>query len=328
MNVLYITDVNHVGKFADDFSFGYRPFMSWVPALGATHCSYYRLDEIDKNSKFDITIVGSVNSTLLQQNIDLNRLILDKIKPISNKIVFQQESYHRSFIHDAIDTKKDINTLVNYYNFLSQFDAILTHNDVDTKYFSTLLNKPCFLHPQLIIPLDNQEDINFDKPDTFVLSTSELFRDKGGALDGYLLAHEFSLPIYVFGDPKVKLPLLNFLPYDPDYIEFNRKLSQFKIGINTPYLPVGGSFPLQCAMMKVPCVGWDNGNPIKDIFPELVCEYPDFDKLKKIINQLLTDKEFYTRVTEEGHNRFLEKYSFDSYFQQIDQILKQISKND
>ena len=76
MNILYITDVNHVGKFNSDFSFGYRPFMSWVPALDATHCSYYRLDELDVNSQFDIAIVGSLNSTLLHpQNIDLNKLI-------------------------------------------------------------------------------------------------------------------------------------------------------------------------------------------------------------------------------------------------------------
>ena len=88
MNILYITDVNHIGKFNNDFSFGYRPFMSWVPALDATHCSYYRLDELDVNSQFDIAIVGSLNSTLLHpQNIDLNKLILNKVKKISKKIV-------------------------------------------------------------------------------------------------------------------------------------------------------------------------------------------------------------------------------------------------
>ena len=83
MNILYITDVNYIGKFKEDFSFGYRPFMSWVVALNATHCSYYRLDELDINSKFDIAIIGSLNSTLLNQSkIDLKTLILDKIKKL------------------------------------------------------------------------------------------------------------------------------------------------------------------------------------------------------------------------------------------------------
>lgn len=326
MNILYITDVNYIGKFPEDFSFGYRPFMSWVPALDATHCSYYRLDELDVNNKFDIAIVGSLNSTLLQNGINLNTLILEKIKPISKKIVVQQESYHRSFIHDAIDTKKDVNVLINYYEFLSQCDAILTHNDIDTQYFSTLLNKPCFLHPQLIIPIENNSQPDFDKPNTFILSTSEIFRDKGGALDGYLLAKDFNLPIYTFGETKSNLPLLHSIPYNSDYREFNNILSKFKIGINTPFLPVGGSFPLQCAMTKVPCVGWNNGNPIKDIFPDLVCDYPNFDGLRKIINKLLNDKEFYKDVTEKGYNLLLEKYSFDSYYNQMDFILNQINK--
>jgi glycosyltransferase involved in cell wall biosynthesis len=328
MNILYITDVNYIGKFSEDFSFGYRPFMSWVAALDATHCSYYRLNELNINNKFDIAIVGSLNSTLLQDNIDLNILILEKIKPISKKIIVQQESYHRSFIHDSIDTKKDINTLISYYNFLSQCDAILTHNDIDTQYFSNLLNKPCFLHPQLIIPIEDLFPPDFDKPNNFILSTSEMFRDKGGALDGYLLVKDFNLPIYTFGDIKTNLPLLNSLPYNSDYREFNTALSKFKIGINTPFLPIGGSFPLQCAMVKVPCVGWDSGETIKNLFPDLVCEYPNFNKLKEIINRLLNDKEFYIDVVEKGYNLFLEKYSFESYYNQMSNILNQINKHE
>jgi hypothetical protein len=324
MNILYITDVNYVGKFPKDFSFGYRPFMSWVSALDATHCSYYRLDELNVNTKFDITIVGSLNNTLLQNNIDLNNLILKKVEPISEKIVVQQESHHRSFIHDNIDNKKDTNILINYYEFLSQCDAILTHNDIDTQYFSTLLNKPCFLHPQLIIPIENNFQPNFDKPNTFILSTSEISRDKGGALDGYFLVKEFNLPVYTFGSTNTNLPLVTSLPYDPDYVRFNSNLSKFKIGINLPYLPIGGSFPLQCAMVKIPCVGWDNGDPIKDIFPDLVCEYPNFDKLRKIINRLLNDKKFYMDVVEKGYNLFLEKYSCESYYTQMSFILNEI----
>ena len=67
MNILYITDVNYIGKFPKDFSFGYRPFMSWVPALGATHCSYYRLNELDVNSKipYDPLTPCIVNNLLL-----------------------------------------------------------------------------------------------------------------------------------------------------------------------------------------------------------------------------------------------------------------------
>ena len=324
MNILYITDVNYIGKFPNDFSFGYRPFMSWVPALDATHCSYYRLDELDVNTKFDITIVGSLNSTLLQNSVNLNDLILKKIKPISKKIVVQQESYHRSFIHDCHTFKKDIHTLNNYYEFLFQCDVILTHNEIDSQYFSTLLNKPSFVHPQLILPINNDKQPDFNKPNNFILSTSEMFRDKGGAFDSYLLVKEFNLPIYTFGPTDINLPLLTSLPYDPDYIGFNNKLSEFKIGINTPFLPIGGSFPLQCAMMKVPCIGWDNGDTIKDVFPSLVSPYPNFSEMKSNIKKLLTDKSFYEDVANQGYENFITKYSYDAYTTSISQILENI----
>ena len=323
MKILYITDVNYIGKFSNDFSFGYRPFMSWVPALDATHCCYYRLDELDVDSQFDITIVGSLNNTLLHSNINLNELILNKIKKISKKIVIQQESYHRSFIHDSLDNNQNLSVLYNYYNFLSQCDAILTHNEIDNQYFSSLLNKPCFVHPQLIIPLEEPK-IDLDKEDTFILSTSELHRDKGGALDGYLFAKQFNIPIYVFGNPNINLPLLNQLEYFSDYVMFNGELSKFKIGINVPVLPIGGSFPLQCAMLKIPCIGWDNGDPIKDLFPDLVCGYPNFNTLKQITDKLLKDKNFYSDVAEQGYENFITKYSFEQYVSRMSLILDSI----
>ena len=324
MNILYITDVNYIGKFSSDFSFGFRPFMSWVPALDATHCSYYRLNELDPNSQFDIAIVGSLNSTLLNPNkISLDDLIYNKVKKISKKIVAQQESYHRGFIHDSINFNKTAEELADYYSFLSKCDAILTHNKIDSQYFYTLLNKPCFVHPQLIIPIEDNREIDFNKPNNFILSAN-LFRDKGGAVDGYFLAKEFSYPIYSFGGSEVNLPLLTYIPYDSDYGSFNKKLSEFKIGINVPVFPIGGSFPLQCAMNKVPCVGWNSGDPLYDCFPTLTEDYPNFDKLKNKIKKLLTEKQFYIDVTEEGYKNFNEKYSFEKYIDQITIILNNI----
>jgi hypothetical protein len=324
MKILYITDVNYIGKFKEDFSFGYRPFMSWIPVLDAFHCSYYRLDELDINSQFDITIVGSLNSTLLNPNeIDLKKLILDKIRKISKKIVYQQESYHRSFIHDTGLENKSPYTVYNYYTFISHCDAILTHNKTDQQYFGELFNKPCYIHPQFIVPIENNSSVDFDKENNFILSSFDLLKDKGGSIDPYLLVKDFNFPIYSFGSPSNNIPI-NFISYDPDYISFNQKLSKFKIGINIPSLPIGGSFPLQCAMMKVPCVGWDNGDPQYDCFPDLTASYPNFNKLKHIIKKLLTEKNFYIETVEKGYENFINKYSFEKYNYHTNKILSQI----
>jgi hypothetical protein len=327
MKILYVTDVNYVGKFKEDFSFGYRPFMSWVPALDAVHCSYYRLNELDIDFKFDIAIIGSLNSTLLNPNIiDLKTLILDKIKKISKKIIFHQESYHRSFTHDVGVFKKTNQEIVNYYfDFLTQCDAFLVHNKIDAVYFGELFNKPSFVHPQLIIPVEEIPNLGFDKPNNFGLSSFGGLQDKGGSMDGYLLVKDFNYPIYCFGDVGFDLPLLEPIPYDQDYRSFNQKLSEkIKIGINVPHLPIGGSFPLQCAMNKIPCVGWSNGDPQQDCFPDLISDYPNFNKLKIIIKKLLNERNFYVDQVEKGYENFINKYSFDSYINQINTIFSSI----
>lgn len=323
MNILYISDINHVGKFTPDFSFGFRPFMSWVPALDATHCSYYRLNELDVNSQFDLAIVGCLNNTLLQ-DVNLKELILNKLRTISKKIAFQQESNHRSFIQDAGLNRKYAFTLIDYFNFISECDIILAHNDIDVEYFNNLFNKPCYVHPQLLIPIDLKQQADFNKPDSFILSSFTLDKDKGGSLDGYLLVKEFNLPINVFENSKVDLPLLNCIPYDPNYVTYNEKLSKFKIGVNVPHLPIGGSFPLQCAMMKVPCVGWSNGDPQRICFPELSSEYPNFNKLRTTIKKLLNDKNYYIEMAENGYKNFINNFTFDLYIEKMVRIFNEV----
>ena len=145
-------------------------------------------------------------------------MLFRSIKKISKKIVFHQESYHRSFIHDAGVCKKSNQEMINYYfDFLTQCDAFLVHNKIDAKYFSELYNKPTFVHPQLIIPTEEIPNLGFDKPNNFCLSSFGGLQDKGGSMDGYLLTKDFNFPIYCFGEVDFSLPLLEPLSYDPDY---------------------------------------------------------------------------------------------------------------
>jgi hypothetical protein len=325
MKILYLTDINYIGKFPEDFSAGYRPFMSWVPALDAFHCNYFQIDKLDINEKFDIAIIGSLNSTLMHPHINLKKDILSKIKKLANKIVFQQESYHRSFIHDVgLSNKTDIHVL-DYYEFISECDAILTHNEIDVNYFSTLFNKPSFVHPQFILPLEVDQVVDINKPTNFILSSFDPIKDKGGSLDSYYLLKEFNSPIYYFSNTNLNLPSLHNISPDFDYVKFNQTLTNFKIGVNVPYLPIGGSFPLQCAMMKLPCVGWNLGNPQQDCFPELTSTYPDFNGLRKIIKKLLDNNDFYIEAAEKGYENFITKYSYDLYINQMSFILDKIN---
>jgi hypothetical protein len=336
MKILFLSPINHNGKF-DDFKFGYRPIMSWITALDAIHWNYNDIDSIDNNSRFDVAIISVLNS-ISDINIDtfFNKTF-NKLKKISDKIVIQQESYHRSIIHDCLHTKRNIYDLHIFYKFYENCDAILTHNQIDNLYYEGLFNKPCYVHPQLLIDDDllkkteendnvNYEDLS-NKQVTFILSSDISLSDKSGGMDAYMLLKNLDYPIYTFSGNK-PYNFKNLYSFDPnyDYLKFNEKISNFKIAISIPSLPIGGSFPLHCAMKNVPCVGWNASTPLFDCFPDLTAEYPNFKTLKNIINKLINDKNFYIECTKKGRKNFIEKYSVEKYINNMNVILNEILK--
>lgn len=80
--------------------------------------------------------------------------------------------------------------------------------------------------------------------------------------------------------------------------------------------PIGGSFPLQCAMNKVACVAWNNCETAKTCFPDLVCDYGNFNQVRNVLKNL-TDKTYYTNVVESSRKLFLENYNFNDYTEKM-----------
>jgi hypothetical protein len=200
-------------------------------------------------------------------------------------------------------------------------DGILVHNDLDKKYYENLYQKPCFYHKQLLLDVYNQLDLP-NKKENFILGGIE---DRYGALDGYMLLQDYpSEKIYHFGN-NTQIPNLNSISNDFDYIKYNQLLAKFKIAINLTPLAIGGSFPLQCAMVKTPCIGWNNSNPHKECFPDLVVDYGDFEGLRIILNKLITDIDFYNDVTNNARDMFVKEFSsVKDYKENMIKIFNQI----
>jgi hypothetical protein len=311
MKILYLTDINYNGV-TSGFQMGPRPPMSWISGLNSYHCSYSNIDNIPYDN-FDITILGC-----LHENVDiLNIDIINKVKKISKKLLFQHDSDHRYFY-------KNNNILRSYMlNFIIiNVDGILTHNDLDKKYYENLYRKPCFHHKQLLLDIYNQLELPNVK-EGFVLGGVE---DRYGTLDGYMLLQDYPLEkIYHFGNTNTQIPNLNVIPNDFDYKNFSQSLTKFKIALNLTPLAIGGSFPLQCAMVKTPCIGWDNSNPHKECFPDLVVEYGNFEELRSILNKLTSDSEFYNHVVENARDTFIKNFSsVEKYKEDMIKIFNQI----
>lgn len=310
MKILYLTDINHTG-ITTNFQMGPRPPMSWISGLDSYHCSYLNLDKIPYED-FDIAILGCIH-----ENVDVFKIDLEKIKKISKKLLFQHDSDHRYFYKNNSIPRS---YMLNY--IIVNVDGILTHNDLDKKYYENLYRKPCFHHKQLLLDVYNQLNIPEIKKD-FILGG---IGDRYGTLDGYMLLQDYpSENIYHFGDSEAGIPGLNWMHSDFDYVRFNQLLAKFKIAFNLTPLAIGGSFPLQCAMVKTPCVGWNNSNPHKECFPDLVADYGDFEQLRVILNKLIKDHEFYTYTIDNARNIFIKDFSsVEKYKENMIKIFNQI----
>lgn len=299
MKILYLTDIGYMGPLTMDFQMGLRPPMSWISALNSFHCPYIKLNELQEDN-FDIAIISC-----LHEKVDVFEINLEKIKNISKKILFQHDSDHRYFYQK---NSLQRSYMLNY--IISNVDAILAHNDLDKKYYETLYKKPCFIHEQLILDVYD-ESIPINKQG--ILLGAGGMNDRYGTLDPYVFAiNHTEEKIYCFGEEE-NIPGINFIPNVWDYIEYNKKLSSFKYAFNLTPSGLGGSFPLQCAMMKVPCLGWDTSNTFKTCFPDLVAPYGSFDILEEKFNNLMSDDEFYEYVVNYARQKFITYFNINEY---------------
>jgi len=300
MKILWISDINFEGYIPLSTQVN-RPPLTWVQTLGAYHIHHTKVNTLKE--KFDIAIIAS-----LHENINISTINLYDIKKIANKIGIQQESHHRNYL-----TAKGIIDSV-YFIFLYQnCDFILTHNDIDLKYFSSLFNKPAFNHPQLM-----ELDISvYDKKEEIILPGNLDFRY--GNFDNYLIGLETNLAMNVikmhtYREEESHLENIIHHPYESDYLKFNKLIGSNKYALYLIPYPLGGSFPIQCAMMKTPCLSWNTSDTALDLYPELAVPYGDFNLIKKQLNKLINEPDYINELNEYASKIVSLKYTNKDYY--------------
>ena len=113
--------------------------------------------------------------------------------------------------------------------------------------------------------------------------------------DAWVIGQEFDLPMYGFKSGKFKqneeLNGINYLPW-MDWYRFMYELSQCKYGVQT-YQASAGQFPLNCAYFGIPCIGYNDINTQRDLFPDLSINRGDIVAARKLVNKIQSDENFY-----------------------------------
>ena len=227
--------------------------------------------------------------------------------------------------------------MIWYYTQLTEADGILCHNDIDIPYYEGITNKPAFILPTLMI--DDLVD-KFIEQKTLQTPTQNNNSDKvfvaGNwhttyrGFDAWVIGQEFELPMKGFKSGKFKQGEeqngIEYLPW-MSWFEFMYELDKCKYGVQT-YQASAGQFPLNCAYLGVPCIGYNDINTQKDLFPDLSVERGDILSARKLANKLQMNSEFYNEVSSKSKELYNKIYREDKFLQKWDKITEQLMFND
>ena len=245
MNICFISQNGHIGKIPRNFP-NCRTEFAWQIALNADHLSF---DYICKNKvpTYDLAIVILPKKLEI---IDTNQ-VLNICKSIGKKVAVMQEGpawYYQDYNYA---------NQVNYINFVSEMDFLLTHNTSDISYFKGVFNKPSFNLQSLMIE-DTIKDVPRENNKMPIIGGN--FCSWYGGIDSYFVAQVFNKPIFIPSmgrkiENEDQFPSLHHLPYMM-WNEWIKALANFNVGIHLMRTHAAGTFALNCAYLGIPCIGY------------------------------------------------------------------------
>jgi hypothetical protein len=309
MNIAFFSEGGYSGKIPRNNP-NMRTDQAWICALNATHHCVFQLNNIP--TKYDIGVVIIPKEKNREHLANNNYPLIQQIKSICNKVLVMQESTHWDWQDEPFTS------MVWYYNQLTEADGILCHNDIDIPYFKGITDKPAFILPTLMI--EDTLQLSTNKEDRVFVAGNWHTTYRG--FDSWVIGNEFDLPLYGFKSGKFKQGEeqngVNYLPW-MNWSQFMFELSKCKFGVQT-YQASAGQFPLNCAYLGIPCIGYNDINTQKDLFPSLSVERGDIQSARKLVNKLQTDPEFYNRASKMSKQLYTQLYTEDKFLKKWQQI--------
>ena len=304
MSVAFFTEGGYTGKIPRNNP-NMRTDQAWICVLDATHHCVFQLEQVTQ--KYDIGVVIIPKEKNREHLANQNNPLIKNIRTICTKILVMQESTHWDWQDESF------NSMVWYYNQLIEADGILCHNNIDVPYFWGITNNPSFIFPTLMIE-DSIKVSEKQEDKTFVAGN---WHTTYRGFDSWVISQEFETPLVGFKSGKFKQGEeqngINYLPW-MNWSDFMFELSKCKYGVQT-YQASAGQFPLNCAYLGIPCIGYDDVNTQKDLFPDLSVERGNIISARKLANELKTDKDFYNTVSIKAKELYNELYKEDKFLE-------------
>ena len=323
MKIAFLTEMGFTGKIPADHP-NMRTEFAWMHALDADHHhirSYEHVKGYDHifiifpKGRVYLSAEGSKMLDGINPISDLLHSNLVEVLKIHNKKVhYIQEGPHWWF------NDYELADQIGFYNLLMGCDVIFAHNQSDVPYYKGLIpDKRVYVMPSLMI----ESVVNHIKPqpEDKVIIGGNFARWYGG-FESYLLAQDFSLPVWgqtSHVSRQGEDQLISILPR-VFWTEWIQQLSTFKYAIHMMPTVAAGTFSLNCAYLGIPCIGNEKVDTQKACHPDLSIDIDDLEKARKLVQQL-KDEDYWKYCSNVAKQNY-KLYSLDNWLDTIQNILK------
>ena len=294
--IAFFSEGGYTGKIPRDVPM--RTDQAWVCALDATHHCVFKLNEVKE--KYDIGVVIIPKEKNREHLASQDYPLIETIRRHCDKVIIMQEGCHWDWMEDPVKV------MVWFYNQLLKADMILCHNGADVKYYRGLTDKRAMILPTLMIENNIK---TAEKEDRVFIAGNWHLTYRG--FDAWVISNEFDLPKYGFKSGKYKegedINGINYLPW-MDWHTFMHELSKCKYGIQT-YQSSAGQFPLNCAYLGIPCIGYNDVNTQVYLHPDLSVDRGDIQHARILAKDLQENKEFYHECSKEAKLMYNKLYT-------------------
>jgi hypothetical protein len=218
-----------------------------------------------------------------------------------------------------------------YIELLSQCSSFLYHSEHDKKVMQLFCTK-FVKYPGCI-------NLTIDQPKLFtqgqyVLIPAPIKRYQRGMISHKLITGHVDLQIYSMSYNAPKNIALSFPDsYKLDSIKMLNRMdnknwleciysSKFGIDIHRDFS--GGNVALEFGSLATPLIGNIELDIQRDIFPDISFEYNDYENIRKAINMLMRDKDFYDEVSKKALHNTITKYNSNLIVSNFDTELKNL----
>lgn len=285
MEIAFFTEMGFNGKVPRTHE-NMRVEFAWMVALNADH---YNITQTP-NKRYDLAI-----TIIPKKNPQFN---LDTLRQYCDKVAVMQEGPHWYFQDYKLDKQ------IEYFNTISSADIMFVHNELDKTYYKGLTNHPDVRVLQSLMIEDAIGELKDVERDGIMIGGN--FVSWYGGFDSYIVASEVDMKLCspsMGRKQEGEDQLFEHLPY-MSWKQWIHKLNEFKIGVHLMRTHAAGTFALNCAYLGIPCLGYEGLDTQAKCHPSLTVKVGDLLAAKKLIRKLNTDKDFYTKCSQEAISNY------------------------